>query len=154
MSELILGQRWYSILDGDPMGMALFERHYSSLKKRNEKGVRQFVGPGEKMVLMTTDGLALFVWRKFIDDSGQKGVNCAIFRNEGPHLSSSLIKEAVEIARNKWPRERLYTYVDADKIISPNPGYCFKMAGWRQIGKVKSGKIVLALFTGGNDEAE
>jgi hypothetical protein len=33
----------------------------------------------------TGDADALFVWRKFIDDSGQQGVNCAVFRNESRH---------------------------------------------------------------------
>jgi len=37
---------------------------------------------------------ALFVWRKFEDDSGQKGINCSIFRNESDILSSDLIREA------------------------------------------------------------
>lgn len=43
---------------------------------------------------MTVDCRALFAWRKFIDKSGQQGVNCSIFRNEGPELSSELIIEA------------------------------------------------------------
>jgi len=37
-----------------------------------------FVGPGEKLVLRTWECDAIWVWRKFIDDSGQEGINCAI----------------------------------------------------------------------------
>lgn len=99
---------------------------------------------------MTSDSLALCAWRKFIDDSGQEGVNCAIFRNEGPHLSSELILEAEELAWRKWSYHRLYTYINPRKIISANPGYCFKIAGWinarNSKGKIlltKSGKIIL-----------
>ena len=97
------------------------------------------------MVLMTLDCDALFVWRKFIDDSGERGVNCAVFRNEGPILSSTLILEAEQLAWGRWPGERLYTYVDARKIRSTNPGYCFLMAGWRRMDyRTANGKRVLA----------
>lgn len=44
--------------------------------------------------------------------------------------SSELIIAAVDIARALWPLERLYTYVNARKIRSTNPGYCFQCAGW------------------------
>jgi DNA modification methylase len=101
------------------------------------------VGPGEKLVLLTPRRDALFVWRKFIDDSGQQGVNCAVFRNEGPTLSSHLITEAMGIAWRRWPGARLYTYVDAGKIRSSHPGYCFRMAGWTRAGTSKGGLVVL-----------
>ena len=89
------------------------------------------------------DGRALFVWRKFKDGSGQQGINCAVFRNEGPELSSDLIKEADRIAFKKWPEERHYTYVNGAKMKGVNPGYCFKMAGWRECGKTKGGLTIL-----------
>lgn len=65
----------------------------------------QFVGPGEHIVLRTGDADAMFVWRKFIDDSGQQGVNCAVFRNEAPerYRSSDLIRQADAVADFCWP---------------------------------------------------
>jgi hypothetical protein len=102
-----------------------------------------FCGPGEKMVLLTEREDALFVWRKFIDDSGQQGVNCAIFRNESGILSSLLIREAMLHAWRRWPGERLYTYVNPRKIRSSNPGCCFKMAGWKVCGVSKGGLAIL-----------
>ena len=123
--------RWYPIRDGDPRAFALMRRHYSfhpyaDGRRQNPSNPNRFlfVGPGEKMVLMTSDSLALFVWRKFIDKSGQSGVNCAVFHNEGPHKSSELILDAEQLAAQRWPGERLYTYVNARKIKSTNPGYC------------------------------
>jgi hypothetical protein len=95
------------------------------------------------MVLLTQQADALFVWRKFIDRSGQRGVNCAVFRNESPHLSSELILEAEELAWNRWPGERLYTYVNPLGITSANPGYCFKRAGWGWCGLTKKKKLVI-----------
>jgi hypothetical protein len=126
---------WVHALDGDPTAFAMFRRHYSARKTRPK--IRQFVGPGEKMVLVGFMLPALFVWRKFIDDSGQVGVNCAVFRNESPHKSSDMIREAMDLAWQRWPGERFYTTVDASKIRSVNPGCCFKKAGWKVCGKTK-----------------
>lgn len=105
---------------------------------------RQFVGPGNKFVLRTWDCDALFVWRKFLDDSGQTGVNCAVFRNESPHLASELIRQADAIADHCWPGERHYTYVDAASVRSTNPGCCFKMAGWQFGGVTQGGLLIFA----------
>jgi hypothetical protein len=96
-------------------------------------------------VLLTPDLKALFVWRKFKDGSGQEGVNCAVFRNEGAGLASALILEAEEWAWRRWPDERrLYTYVDAKRIRSSNPGYCFIRAGWTRLPyRTKWNKLIV-----------
>ena len=136
---------WYAVKDGNPIALELYLRHYSAKHYRDGRDRKLFVGPGEKLVLLTKDNKAVFVWRKFIDDSGQKGINCSIFRNEGSIKSSLLIQEAVEIARKRWTNERFYTYVNPKKIKSVNPGYCFKAAGWNYCGKTKGGLIILEL---------
>lgn len=139
----LTGELWATVPDADPRARALYLRHYSARRYRDGRRRRKFVGPGEHMVLLTGSGDALFVWRKFISDSGQTGVNCAVFRNEGPVLSSELITAAMELAWVRWPGERLYTYVWDSKIRSGNPGYYFKMAGWRTIGRNKDGRLTL-----------
>jgi len=154
---MIEGYHWFSVKDGDASAFALMSRHYSFQAYQDGRRQRPsnrnrflFVGPGEKMVLMTADCLALFVWRKFIDNSGQSGVNCAVFRNEGSTLSSLLILEAEGLAWAKWPGERLYTYINASKVKTgkpfmgkPCPGKCFLKAGWRQIGITKVNKLLI-----------
>lgn len=121
-------------------------RHYSWYRYADRRPRRKFVGPGEHSVLLTIDGLAVFIWRKFIDKCPLAGgINCAAFRNEGPHRSSELIVEAQEFAWQKWPGERLYTYVNPRKIRSSNPGYCFKVAGWRVCGRTTKGLLVLEI---------
>lgn len=142
VDEPQLGTFWVPALDGDPVAYAMYRRHYSAKKNRRPK-IRQFVGPGEKMVLVGMMIPALFAWRKFIDDSGQRGVNCAVFRNESSVLSSDLIREAVAWAWRRWPGARLYTTVDAAEVRSTNPGYCFLAAGWRRCGTTKKGLLVL-----------
>lgn len=133
---------WFAISDGAPQAAAMYHRHYS-FKNYRHKRPRLFVGPGRKMILMTPESGALFVWRKFIDKSGQVGVNCAIFRNERPdlYLSSELIFEAMDLAWTRWPRERLYTYVNSNKVRSSRPGLCFVMAGWSECGETKWNKL-------------
>ena len=84
-------------------------------------------------MLLTSDCRALFVWRRFIElgQTQPRGIYCAVFRREGgPHLASDMILQAERWAWERWPGQRLYTHVNPRRIQSPNPGYCFKMAGW------------------------
>lgn len=130
---------WRESRDGDPIGYELYQRHYSAPRYAGRQRQALFVGPGEKTVLIGHDDRALFVWRRFIDASGQLGVNCAVFRNESQVLSSLLITDAETFAWARWPGERLYTYVNPHRIRSSNPGCCFRKAGWQTCGTTKGG---------------
>lgn len=134
---------WLPVRDGNDTARGLFDRHYSRYVYRDGRRPKLFVGPGEKTVLVTPDARAVFVWRKFKSADGQDGVNCAVFRNEGAGLSSFLILEAEQIAWERWPGERLYTYVNPRKIRSSNPGYCFLKAGWQKCGITKKRKYLI-----------
>lgn len=134
---------WWLSKDGDRACLELYERHYSAYRYRDGRKRSQFVGPGEHVVLRTYTGDALFVWRRFIDDSGQRGVNCAVFRNESQIRSSELVRQADAVADFVWPGARHYTFVDARKVRSTNPGFCFRAAGWRNCGMTKSGLHIL-----------
>ena len=146
---------WLPIRDADPRGFGHYMRHYSSKKaragrehKRWQFNGRRYIGNGEHLSLLTVDGTAHFAWRwqKFRKDE-QTGIECCIFRNEGPHLSSDLIREADSVAWERWPGVRHFTFVDPAEIRSTNPGYCFLMAGWTRLEKrSKSGKVVLELM--------
>jgi len=139
---------WVKISGADPKAYELYNRHYSKYwfpakdkRPRNTK----FTGPGQTLCLATQDYSALFVWlRNTIKRrDNQYGINCTIFRNEGPILSSLLILEAEQWARERWGNERLFTYINPYKINSKNPGYCFKKAGWRVCGKSKIHKLII-----------
>lgn len=141
---------WWVTKDGDLDCLDLYRRHYSRYQYADGRAPGLFVGPGGKLVLRTERGDACFVWRKFIDDcidertgKPQEGVNCAVFRNEGEHLSSFLIRCADAIADAVWTDRRHYTYVDRKEVASANPGYCFIAAGWRRCGVTKSGLLIL-----------
>lgn len=134
---------WIPIRDGDDAARALFDLHYSRYFYADGRKPKLFVGPGQKMVLTTQCRRALFVWRKFISGDGQEGINCAVFTNRGGGLSSELICQADALADARWPGERHFTYVDPKKVASANPGYCFKMAGWRLCGVTKHRKLLI-----------
>ena len=138
---------WIGVHDGDPRALALFKRHYSYRRRASgqPRGSPTFVGQGQKMVLLTPKLDALFVWQvsTVIRLDGQQGVRCSVFRNEGPLRSSDLILEAEELAWRRWPGERLFTYIWPAKVQSVNPGYCFKMAAWKQCGRNKDGHLII-----------
>jgi hypothetical protein len=118
----------------------LADRHYS----RRTVGAKQFLYSGRKLVLRDAAGTILFGWL-YPDPAmrmdAQTGATCAIFRNESTRRSSEIILEAEEHARRRWPEvTRFYTYVDPSKIESVNPGYCFKVAGWKYDGVSASGQ--------------
>jgi len=145
---VIPGRHWYSVKDGDPRAAALYERHYScvNVRARKRTGDKRIAGMGEKLILLTSDCKALFGWRRFTrgpDLAGQEGVCCFVFRNEGDVLSSELILEAEQAAWQRWPGERLFTYINPARIQSSNPGYCFKVAGWRKCGATQGGLVIL-----------
>lgn len=126
----------------DPEMAALADRHYS----RRTPGARQFCYSGRKLVLRDAAGKVLFVWmfpEARLRMDAQVGYNCAIFRNESDRLSSKIILEAERWAVERWGPGRAYTFVDARKVKSSNPGFCFKAAGWRFAGVTTSGKHIL-----------
>ena len=140
---------WLPATDGDDRARALYMRHYSSKKNRPWwKRSRQFLKPGGKMLLLTVDCRAVFAWvRQEYRKDGQSGVECTIFRNEGPTLSSVLIREADELAAQRWPGERHFTYVDPGEIRRKrDPGRCFIRAGWTLLKEPSpDGKRILEL---------
>jgi len=152
--------QWLAVRDGDPRARAMYLRHYSSSKARGRYTIvpignlGRFMGSGERMVLLTGDCRAIFAWRaqRYRAD-GQRGVECTIFRNEGhTALASDLVDEACELAWQRWPAERLFTFVDPLKVRSPNPGYCFKRAGFRFVGRTARGLHILERLSGAQEE--
>ena len=147
MISLGVDGNWIGIHDGDLRALEIFKRHYSYRHRANGNQRRHntFIGQGEKMVLLTVTNDALFVWQRSTVQrlDNQEGVRCSIFRNEGSILSSTLIQEAMALAWNRWPSQRLFTYVQPSKIKSVNPGYCFKIAGWTQCGWNTNGTLII-----------
>lgn len=140
---------WLSVHDADARAVALYKRHYSC-RPGLSHSTNGIGGPGERIVLITPDADALFVWRTRQEgrvtgpyDDGNRGVMCSVFRNESVTQSSVLILEACAIAWRRWPGERLFTYIWDSKVKSVNPGYCFKKANWRTCGRNADGRLTI-----------
>lgn len=137
---------WARVTKFDRAACALADRHYS----RRKIGSPQFMPPGETIVLLGPE--AVFGWWRPAPSSGLASMNgydgwtCTIFRNEGPARSSDLIlaaeRELVRYAASMGP-DGMLTYVWDKRIRSSNPGYCFKAAGWRRLGRSKDNRKTL-----------
>lgn len=160
-----ISDRWWVVRDGDPQARELFDRHYSRIRYADGRRPKLFVGPGEKIVMVSplhgfladppvpqNPNVALLIWRSFrsMDQQHAKdgwGCNCAVFRNESLWQSSDLLIEGQEVMNLVWPwHNRAYTYVDPTQVASQNPGYCFKQAGWTTCGRTGRGLHVLEKF--------
>jgi hypothetical protein len=137
--------RWMVTHKGDVGCRVLADRHYS----RQTIGHPMFTRPGRNLVLKTAAADAVWVTWKGIRDDGFDAFECTIFRNESSSRSSDMIKDAMKATIAEWgqlPKDGLITYVDAEKVSSANPGYCFKMAGFKVIGKSKKRGLILLQY--------
>jgi len=149
----MIDEHWLSVRRTDERAYALYRRHYSASKgaRWRRVGNTNVTSAGQTMVLLSQCGRALFVWLRCMVPrlDAQLGVNCAVFRNEGPDLSSTLIREADELAWRRWPDERRhFTYVDGAQTTQRRSrhaaaGACFRHAGWRECGASKTGLVLL-----------
>lgn len=142
---------WLAVKRTDERAFELYSRHYSFEKNApyRKADSTNVTGSGETMVLLSQCGRALFVWLRNVVRrlDGQEGVNCAVFRNEGAGLSSELIREADDLAWQRWPGLRHFTYVDATRVRRKrDPGRCFIKAGWQPCGYSANGKLLLERF--------
>lgn len=145
---------WWRSWKADPVAVAFAAGHYSR-RRRAKKTQRQWCPPGRGVPLRVYDGPGAALWHTHWPDPriAMHGLGdawiCSIFRNEGAGLSSDLILEALAASRYEFgdpPEVGTLTFVDRDEILSPNPGYCFKVVGFAYVGKTKDrGLDILAL---------
>lgn len=141
------GSPWSLGHKAHPTAVALADKHYS----RRTIGAPQMMPPGQTLVLVTMEGDAVFGWWRPHPRSGLKAMNgldgwtCTIFRNESGLLSSDMIRAAETelLCRYDCGPDGMLTYVWDRKVASANPGYCFKQAGWRRIGRSADGRKTL-----------
>jgi hypothetical protein len=76
-------------------------------------------------------------------------VNCR-FRNESPHRSSDLIRQAIAATRFYWPHVPplgMVSFIDPAQIRRKrDPGRCYRKAGFREAGRTKGGLVALQLL--------
>jgi hypothetical protein len=135
---------WRRVTKFDQRARALADRHYS----RQRIGSPQFMPPGRTIVLLTLDEHALWGVALNMAPTGEQRWRCTIFRNEGPELSSDLVREATrrtfELWRHRYgglPSVPLTTEIDPDLVRRKRDvGRCFRRAGWTFVRIVQRAK--------------
>lgn len=149
MKERLENQRRHLSNRADPRARVIADRHYN----RQKVGAKQFFPPGCCLVLLTEAADALWItswpFGQYVQHAWPGAWICTCFRNEGPSLSSELIKEAVAATRAFYgaaPKQGFVTFVDAQKTRPKrDPGRCYRKAGWSKVGETQAGLVVLQL---------
>lgn len=126
-----------------PAAAALADRHYS----RQHIGAANMMPPGRCLVLVTRECDAVWgtgwPFAEWVRHAWAGAWMCTIFRNESPHLSSELIREAVAVTRWHYgepPPLGMVTFVKADAVRRKrDPGRCFRKAGFSHVGFTQGG---------------
>lgn len=139
-------QPWAVSDRADPASVAIADRHYN----RQKPGTPQFVPPGRCLVLRVPDAPVLWVtswpFAEFVKHDWPGAWINSCFRSEAPDrfLASDLIRAAVAATIARWPEPPdlgMVTFVDPRKVRKGEPGYCYRRAGFRRVGKTKGGLI-------------
>ena len=128
----------------------LADRHYN----RQKIGSPQFAPPGRCLVLKTSELDAFWItswpFAQYVKHAWAGAWVCSAFRNEGAHLSSELIRDAVAATLAEYgepPSIGMITFVDTTKTRRKrDPGRCYLRAGFKNAGLTKGGLIALQLL--------
>lgn len=138
----------------DPIALKLADRHYN----RQKIGTPQFVPPGRCCVLYaaTPTGNAFWVtswpFQQFTKHAWAGSWVCSAFRNEGAATASVLIGEALACTRDAFGAfgaPGMVTFVNRAKVKPTIVrgakvwGWCFRKAGFYEVGETKSGLLAL-----------
>lgn len=146
MSAVTVLPEWLPVATSDYRLRALRDRHYAG-----GVGGRTVGQPGRRIAFVTFEGDAGWVshWPdpKYVTHAFGDAFTCTLFRKEFDGLASFMIEDAIRLTEARWgapPSGGWLTFVDPDEVESPNPGYCFKRAGFVSAGFTKDrGLIVL-----------
>jgi len=140
---------WHLSNRFDPRALPLADRHYN----RQKPGTPQFVPPGRCLVLLTEDAGALWVtswpFAEYTKHAWAGAWVNSLFRRESGHLASELILQAVAATMWRWPdipELGMITFVNAAKVESENPGYCYEMAGFKRVGFSRGGLLTYQML--------
>jgi hypothetical protein len=144
---------WWISYRTDPEARVIADRHYN----RQKPGTKGFVPPGRCLVLKIP-GEAFWVtsypFAQYVKHAWAGSWVCSAFRNEGTRLSSELILHALACTRwaartwENWDEpEGMVTFVNTKKVNSRNPGFCYKKAGFKNVGFTKAGLVALYMHS-------
>lgn len=142
--------RWVLSNRADAEVVPLADRHYN----RQKIGSPQFAPPGRCVVFKTLELDAFWItswpFAQYVKHAWGGAWICSAFRNEGSHLSSELIREAVAATLSIYgpaPELGMVTFVDPTKTRKKrDPGRCYLRAGFSRCGETKGGLIALQML--------
>lgn len=139
---------WHVSWRADPAVVPLADRHYN----RHKIGSPQFAPPGRCLVLKRPDAFWITSWpfAEYVRHAWPGAWVCSAFRNEGEHLSSDLVRQAVAATLWRWPTPPelgMITFVDPGRTRRKrDPGRCFRRAGFEPVGETAGGLVALQLL--------
>lgn len=136
---------WLPVRTSDYRLRALRDRHYAG-----GIGGRTVGQPGRRLAFVTFEGTAGWVshWPdpQYVDHAFGDAYVCTLFRKEFDGPASPMIEDAIRRTEDRWgapPSGGWLTFVDPNEVESPNPGYCFKCAGFVVVGRTKDRGLVV-----------
>lgn len=136
----------------EPAILEMVRSHYSHVsnikqRPRTEKTSKTWWSNARLVVFSDLGRTLVFAWQWPKDGmrrDKQNGFNNTLFHRSGrcEYLASEVILAAEQKAIEHWGPNRAYTYVDPEEVSS-NPGYCYKIAGWKFVKVAASGKHLL-----------
>lgn len=148
---------WWLSHRADAEVVPLADRHYN----RQKIGSPQFAPPGRCMVLKTQplDAFWITSWpfAGYVKHEWAGAWVCSAFRNEGEHLSSILVRDAVAATLAVYgdaPPLGMITFVDGTKVRRKRDlGRCYRKAGFVDAGFTNGGLVALQLLPDAMPEA-
>jgi hypothetical protein len=142
--------KWWLSHRFDAEVAPLADRHYN----RRAVGSPQFAPPGRCMVLKTQplDAFWITSWpfAEYVRHAWAGAWVCSAFRNEGPTLSSELVREAVACTLAYFgtpPDLGMITFVNTEKVRRKRDwGRCYRKAGFVDCGHTAGGLVALQLL--------
>ena len=148
---------WTESHRADRFSRDIADRHYN----RQKVGTQQFVPPGRCLVLKaeTPSGRAFWVtswpFAEYVKHAWPGAWVCSAFRNEGAWPASSLITQAAQATRAKWPDVPalgMITFLDRKKVRPtmvrgvPTWGRTWALAGFKHVGETAGGLMAWQLL--------
>lgn len=140
---------WWPVTRYDARAATLADRHYS----RRSRGSRQFMPPGRYVAFLEQGPLGFAVWTAVLNlYRDELRWRNTLYRNESGLLSSELVAWATLATYCEWLRVhgtlpsvplRTEVHVEATsarRSARHEPGHCYRMAGWREVARVRRAK--------------
>jgi hypothetical protein len=147
---------WQRVHRAEEHTRDIADRHYN----RQSVGAANFMPPGRALVLLAKSKTGRATWGtswpfpEYVKHQWAGAWVCSIFRHEGAGVASELVRDAVAVTRYVYgepPGLGMVTFVNRAEVLPtmvrshPVYGWCFRKAGFEEVGETKGGLLALML---------